>query len=146
MINADYMVAYFYALRIYKFRCFQQGDRAAIIAPSEVQTSVDSILRIAQRSFSSQPVDQMVERFQWPLFIAGIETSDNIHKEWISAKLKKAKLSHAFKRITEIQDRTGMRVSMPVIRHIMCGKGSQHSIEMHGLSPLGEVERNMYST
>lgn len=142
MINADYMVAYFYALRIYKFRCFQQD---ATITPPEVQASVDSILRITQRSFSSQQLDIMVERFQWPLFMAGIETSDNIHKEWIQTKLRKAKLSYAFKRIVEIQDRTRIRVSMPVTRQIMCGKGPQPSLQKQWFSALDDLDHTVYS-
>jgi hypothetical protein len=142
MINADYMVAFFYALRIYKFRCFQQD---ATITPPEVQASVNSILCIAQRSFSSKQLDIMVERFQWPLFMAGIETSDNIHKEWIQTKLRKVKLSDAFRRIVEMQDRTRMRVSMPVARQIMCGKGPQPALQKPWFSALGDVDNAVYS-
>lgn len=116
-------MAYFYALRIYKFRCFNQDHGTATTIPPEVQSSLNSILCIAQRSFSSPQADQMVERLQWPLFMAGVETSDNIHKEWIGSKLKRARLSETFKRVLEIQDNTCVRVSMRVIRQLMCGKG-----------------------
>lgn len=76
----------------------------------------------------------MDERFQWPLFMAGIETSDNIYKEWIHAKLKKVRLSEALKRISEIQDKTRSRLSIPLIRQIMCGTGSALSVEHKHLS------------
>ncbi|OBT70780.1 hypothetical protein VF21_10265 [Pseudogymnoascus sp. 05NY08] len=134
MINADYMVSNFYALRIYKFRCFH-CDGVFAITPPEVQSSLTAILQIAQRSFSVKQQSQMIGRFQWPLFIAGIETSDGIHKEWIRTKLKKTRLSCAFKRILEIQDKTGRRVSMPLVRQIMCGEGAALTGGEHQLLP-----------
>ncbi|KFY26352.1 hypothetical protein V493_04139 [Pseudogymnoascus sp. VKM F-4281 (FW-2241)] len=140
MINADYMVSYFHALRIYKFRCFH-NDGLIATAPPEIQPSLGAILQIAQRSFSAKQQDQMVERFQWPLFIAGIETSDGIHKEWIRSKLKKARLSRALKRILEIQDNTGRRASMPLVRRIMCG--DEPNASEHQLLPSVEVDGSM---
>lgn len=139
MINADYMVSCFHALRIYKFRCFHY-DGVVSITPPEVQSSLAAILQIAQRSFSVKQQDQTIERFQWPLFMAGIETSDGIHKEWIRTKLKKARLSRAFKRILEIQDKSGRRVSMPLVRHIMCGEGTILSAGEHHPLPLTMID------
>lgn len=92
--------------------------------PPEIQSSMAAILEIAQRSFSAKQQSQIIGRFRLPLFMAGIETSDGIYKEWIHKKLKKVQLSCAFKRILEMQHESGKRVSMPLIKQIMWGEGS----------------------
>jgi hypothetical protein len=89
--------------------------------PPEVQSSIAAILQIAQRSFAEKQQGQMIGRFRLPLFMAGIETSDGIYKEWIRTKLKKVQLSRAFKRILEMQHKSGKRISMPLVKQIMWG-------------------------
>lgn len=138
MINADYMVSFFHALRIYKFRCIHY-DGVAANTPPDIQSSMAAILQVAQRSFSVKQQDQIIGRFQWPLFMVGIETTDGIHKEWIRTKLN-ARLSRAFERILEVQDKTGRRISMPLVRQIMCGEGTVLSAREHHLLPSTMID------
>jgi hypothetical protein len=121
MINADYMVPYFWALRIYKFRCFIQGNESPV-TPPEIQTCLNSILTVAQRTFSTGYEEHIAERFQWSLFMAGIETADSIHREWVASKLYRARLRRAFQCILDMQSKTGRRVPMQIVRQVMCGK------------------------
>ncbi|OAA72335.1 hypothetical protein ISF_01408 [Cordyceps fumosorosea ARSEF 2679] len=124
MINADYMVPLFYALRIYCFRSFLSDDSLATPSPPAVQSSVSSILQLAQRSLSRGPLDPMQARFQWPLFMAGIETTDRIHKEWAHSKLRTASMSIAFQTIVCLEEETQRRTPMPLVRQLMDTKNS----------------------
>ncbi|XWX00287.1 hypothetical protein V2A60_008307 [Cordyceps javanica] len=119
MLNADYMVPFFYALRIYCFRSFLADDGLSTQSPSAIASCVSSILRLAQRSLSRGQLDPMRARFQWPLFMAGIETTDSIHKEWVHSKLKTARLSAAFQTITSLEEETQRRIPMALIRQIL---------------------------
>ena len=119
MLNADFMVSYFWALRIYKFRCFLRCDEASA-TPPEILSCLNSILTVAQRTFSTGYEQQTVERFQWALFMAGIETADSIHREWIAAKMHRARLRSAFERILDMQSQAGRRVSISIVRQVIC--------------------------
>ena len=81
---------------------------------------MNAILSTAQRAHSAPHDDNLIERFHWPLFMAGIETQDSIHREWVMGKLHGARLKMAFERICEIQ-KAGRRIPMPVVRQIMRG-------------------------
>lgn len=122
MLNADYMVPFYYALRIYSFLCFLPEDSLGLPTPALIQSFVSSILSLAQRSLSSGMLDPMRARFQWPLFIAGIETADCIHKEWVQSKLKSERLSQAFQRIVSARKETGTRLPMSAVRLFLAGK------------------------
>ncbi len=124
MLNADYMVPFYYALRIYSFLCFLPEDSLGVPTPPHIQSCVSSILYLAQRSLSSGIMDPMRARFQWPLFVAGIETADCIHKEWVQSKLKSERMSLAFQRIVSAQEETATRLPMSAIRQILAGKST----------------------
>lgn len=123
MLNADYMIPYLYALRIYCFRVFLSDDDLSAPAPPAVQSAVHSILQLAQRSLSRGALDPMTARFQWPLLMAGIETSDNIHKEWVQSKMKTERTSKGFEKVLEAQEATGRRVPMALFAQILSGDG-----------------------
>ncbi|KAJ4160068.1 uncharacterized protein LMH87_007998 [Akanthomyces muscarius] len=124
MLNADYMVPFYYALRIYSFLCFLPEDSLGVPTPPLIQSFVSSTLTLAQRSLSSGTLDPMRARFQWPLFVAGIETADCIHREWVQSKLKSGRMSQAFQRIVSTREETGIRLPMSAVRQILAGKAS----------------------
>lgn len=124
MLNADYMVPYFYALRIYSYRCFLEDCSFEVSAPAIIQSCVSSIVQLAQRCLSRGLVEAMQARFQWSLFMAGIETTDNVYKEWINTKFKSARVSAAFTHIWRLQERSGKRISMSLLSEILGGQNS----------------------
>lgn len=124
MLNADYMIPYFYALRIYCYRCFLPDSDLASPAPPHVESSVASILQLAQRSLSRDSMDPMRSRFQWPLFMAGIETGDNIHKEWVYSKMRSANMKIGFGAVLRMQEEAGARAPMAEIKQILSRRGA----------------------
>lgn len=124
------MVPYFYALRIYCYRCFLQEHDLEVAAPLAIQFCVSSIVQLAQRCLSRGPSEAVKSRFQWSLFMAGIETTDNVYKEWINSKFKSARVSAAFTYVINLQDRTGKRASTSLLTRILGGKGSAPSLEV----------------
>lgn len=121
MLNADYMVPYLYALRIYCFRKFLKKEHLGTVTPPAVQAAMHSILQLAQRSLPRGALDPITARFQWPLLMAGIETTDNIHKEWVQSKLKTERVTKGFKKVLDVQEATGQRVPMSVFASILSG-------------------------
>ncbi|KAF7945683.1 uncharacterized protein EAE97_004721 [Botrytis byssoidea] len=119
LINADWILSYFYAIRIYHFRyTTQNGDRNA--RPKVIKRALKSLLDIAQRIFA-QGDEEHYERLHWPLFMAGIETTDTIHREWILEKFSSGKFKTVLEKVSKIQHLSGTRVHMSLVRE-MCSK------------------------
>jgi len=116
LVNADYDVVLFNALRVYYFRStiYDLGMET----PPEIQTSLKILLTIIQRTFASKGTE-MHDRLQWPLFLAGIETSDPIYKEWIFSRITSSQVSAALRRTLDAQDLCGQRLKMPEIRDLL---------------------------
>ncbi|KAM0180829.1 hypothetical protein ACHAPF_002122 [Botrytis cinerea] len=119
LVNADWILSYFYAIRIYHFRYTTQNeDRNA--RPKVVKRALKSLLDIAQRIFAKGD-EEHYERLHWPLFMAGIETTDTIHREWILKKFSSGKFKTVLEKVLKIQHLSGTRVHMSLIRE-MCSK------------------------
>ncbi|QSZ28772.1 hypothetical protein DSL72_003277 [Monilinia vaccinii-corymbosi] len=119
LVNADWILSYFYAIRIYHFRyTMRNADRNA--RPKVVKRSLKSLLDIAQRIFAQGDEDHY-ERLYWPLFMAGIETSDPIHRESILEKFSPGRFKTTMEKVLRIQHLSGTRVNMSLIRE-MCSK------------------------
>lgn len=119
LVNADWILSYFYAIRIYHFRyTTQTEDRNA--RPKVVKRSLKALLDISQRIFAKGD-EEHYERLHWPLFMAGIETSDSIHREWILGKFSPGKFKTVLEKVLKIQHLSGTRVNMSLIRE-MCSK------------------------
>ncbi|KAK6600454.1 hypothetical protein H4I96_07780 [Botrytis cinerea] len=119
LVNADWILSYFYAIRIYHFRYTTQNeDRNA--RPKVVKRALKSLLDIAQRIFAKGD-EEHYERLHWPLFMAGIETRDTIHREWILKKFSSGKFKTVLEKVLKIQHLSGTRVHMSLIRE-MCSK------------------------
>lgn len=72
---------------------------------------------------------------QWPLFLAGIETKDPIHQEWIMAHMQRDSLRVALKRTLQIQKHTGCRLSMAAVRDTLApdSEGQDASLLLTGV-------------
>ncbi|KAJ8067733.1 hypothetical protein OCU04_003338 [Sclerotinia nivalis] len=119
LVNADWILSYYYAIRIYHFRYTIQ-DENHNTRPKVVKRALKSLLNIVQRIFAKGD-EEHYERLHWPLFMAGIETSDTIHREWILEKFSFGKFKIVLERVLKIQHLSGTRVHMSLIRE-MCSK------------------------
>ncbi len=78
MANADWAVCNYYALCIYQFRCGLDGMEAAGDAglqSGEIEEIVASLLILVQKTLAGCEKGQL-DRLQWSLFWAGIESAD----------------------------------------------------------------------
>ncbi|OKL63737.1 hypothetical protein UA08_00225 [Talaromyces atroroseus] len=126
-INADLSVAFYHGVRIYLFRSTLQS--LDVPTPPAVQESVDMILSIALRlfnsggSFSSLGLgreDALFHRIEWPLFIAGVESKDIIHQDWIRQKMGERNTKVALERVLQEQQLTRLRVGVEFMRQVFC--------------------------
>ena len=129
LVNVDWTVALFYSLRVYLFR------RLDGITPSEkVTQALTSMLLIAQRRLSSGR-DDMFRRLEMPLFMAAIESTDPIHREWVTSKLLMPRNKRAATKILQLQHEWGVRASWTVVLDTLQRDSSSPSITMPEPTP-----------
>lgn len=116
-MNADYDVVLFNALRVYYFRTTLSD--LEVETPPEVETALESLFFVIERTFTSKNND-LHDRLQWPMFIAGIETNNRIYGQWILSKITKNRARAALEQTIEIQSFTGRRLTMSEIRMLLC--------------------------
>lgn len=116
LVNADYDVILFQALKIYWFRCTVSS--LTIATPAEIESCIKSILTIVQRTFSGRSTE-LHDRLQWPLFLAGIESSDSIYREWIFSRITSDRVAKALRDILDAQIIAGGRLSMLEVRSLL---------------------------
>ncbi|KAK3328552.1 hypothetical protein B0T19DRAFT_356960 [Cercophora scortea] len=133
MANSDWAVANYYALCIYWFRCSLMmagqdsgGRPASLLSPraySQVQEdegikeTVETLLHLVQRSLAAGDKGQQ-DRLQWPLFWAGIETTDPFKLFWIFDHLTNQGLHTALRLVLAEQREVGDRIGMGRVRRI----------------------------
>ena len=88
------------------------------VTPPNVQTALNSLLAIAQRTFSSGQREYS-ELYRWILFCAGIETQDAIHREWVLSRLPNIMLKRIVGHIVQWQQINGRRMEMTMIRKLL---------------------------
>ena len=127
LINADYDVVLFNALRIYYFRTTCQDSR--VESPPDIQIALKTLLSVVQRSFASGR-GELNDRLQWPLFLAGIETDDGIYREWILSRITKDGTRSALQRTIDIQEDSGQLLGMGEIMSLLddCDAGQSFSV------------------
>ena len=108
-------VTILHALQIYLYRSRDSAFGETPVPP-EVETALTDLVAVAYHTITIGPV-QLLERFQWALLIAGIETHDPIHRDWISAS-----------------------ISDPVIKsvynHVLAAKGMSDTVSMEAVRDL----------
>ncbi|KGO61226.1 Amidohydrolase [Penicillium expansum] len=114
-LNSGISIIIFHALQICWARCTGSSFGSRASPPTE--RALASLLTLAQRicSRSSPP---KFERFHWALFIAGIETNDLLHREWILGKIAGVRLNMAITKVLAAKDRSGT-ISMATIRKLL---------------------------
>jgi hypothetical protein len=116
LVNADYDVILFNALKVYYFR--STICDLTMETPPEIESSLKILLAIIQRTFTSKSTE-LHDRLQWPLFLAGIETNDSIYREWIFSRLTSSGVAAALQRTLDAQRFFGQRLRMPDIRNLL---------------------------
>ncbi|KAL3417648.1 hypothetical protein PVAG01_10658 [Phlyctema vagabunda] len=115
-LNCANSATMFHALRIYLLRSgespFGAGDSA------EVQTALGQLLMFA-RHVCPAGTQQPVYEFQWSLFIAALETSDMIHREWLQARISDRRFCEASQRIASFKRGNSGTVALSAIRQIL---------------------------
>lgn len=117
-LNCAISVIVFHALQICWARC--NGSSFGSVASHSTKRALESLLTLAHR-ICSRGSPPKFERFHWALFIAGIETNDLLHREWILGKIAGLRLNLAIVKVLAIKDRTGT-ISMTTIRTLLSGK------------------------
>jgi Fungal specific transcription factor domain len=125
--NAEWVVSLFYAIRIYYFRCTNLDAHAP--RPPIVEKALSSLIGIVYRTYTSGP-SELYGCPQWPLLIAGAETSDPIHRDWILKHMSPDVYKKALENIVQAQKEIGGRIGISQLREI-CGEGGSD----------GEVQR-----
>jgi hypothetical protein len=114
-INADYNVVLFNALKVYYFRA-RVGD-AELEAPPDIQKALMHILIIIRRTFASNG-NELHDRLQWPLFLAGIETDDGFHSDWVLSRISKNRQKRVLEMVIQRQTYSRSRLKRLSIHEI----------------------------
>ncbi|KAK0720292.1 hypothetical protein B0H67DRAFT_643566 [Lasiosphaeris hirsuta] len=122
MANSDWAAANYYALCIYHFRCSLAGENHGFFSGSEnIDAMVAGLLILTQKSLSTNDEGQL-DRLQWPLFWAGIETTDQFKQTWILEKMSSHGLRDALEMIM-LEQSDGVRTNMGRVRQICQATG-----------------------
>src|ERR1700712_1282035 len=116
LVNADYDVVLFNALRIYFYRS-TISDLSAETDP-DIEKALKTMLSIIEQTFASRGTE-LHDRLQWPLFLAGIETSDTIYRAWIFSRLTSGRVATALQHTLDVQALAGKRLDMKAIRELL---------------------------
>ncbi|KJK62646.1 specific transcription factor domain protein [Aspergillus parasiticus SU-1] len=111
-------VTFFYALQIYLHRSCKSAFGTDPV-PEEVNCALSSLVTAAYSAVALGPI-QLLERFQWSLFIGGVETRDPVHREWIITHLSDPALRRVFQLVQEAKRHSP--VTMHSVRRIVDGE------------------------
>lgn len=73
----------YYAMRIF-YTCLDSEDPY----PPWLEESLSELLAIAYKSIYELP--QQIYRYSWPLTVALLKVRDPIHRDWVTAQVRKA--------------------------------------------------------
>ncbi|KAJ5989969.1 hypothetical protein N7522_010176 [Penicillium canescens] len=108
-------VTFFHAIQIYFYRS-RDAHFGQLPVTNEFQYILCELIAAAYYTVATGPV-QLLERFQWSLLIAGIETYDPIHLKWILETISDPVLSNLLSLVKENQKFHS--VSMEELRYII---------------------------
>ncbi|KAJ9490029.1 hypothetical protein VN97_g3262 [Penicillium thymicola] len=108
-------VTFFHAIQIY-FHRSRDSYFGQLPMPNEIQRNLSELITTAYYTIATGPV-QLLERFQWSLLIAGMETHDPVHLEWILATLSDPILKNILNTVKEEQQ--SRSISIKNLRQII---------------------------
>lgn len=114
-------VAMFYAWKICYLRFI------GVVGESEdIDGFLALLLKAAQRATSATGTSASFLGLQWALLVAGAETKDPIHREWIMSKLVVPQYRSASRTMTKMEAQTGAPVGVRSLGDILSGACSFH--------------------
>ncbi|KAL4937136.1 hypothetical protein BDV06DRAFT_232784 [Aspergillus oleicola] len=107
----------FYALQIYLYRARQSPFGTRPIS-SELQDALNSLVSAAYYATKTGQV-QLLERFQWSLFISGLEVTDPVHQEWIGNHISDPAIKKGFDHFQTIKGQSPGGITMQKVRSLI---------------------------
>ncbi|KAF0639427.1 hypothetical protein FPSE5266_08048 [Fusarium pseudograminearum] len=107
----------FYALQIYLHRS-RDSPFGQTPIPQDIDTALKELVAAAYQTIATGPV-QLLERFQWALLIAGMETHDPVHQDWISANISDPVIKSVLNLVLAAKGRSDEGVSMEAVRDLV---------------------------
>ncbi|KAJ5249032.1 hypothetical protein N7468_000483 [Penicillium chermesinum] len=82
-----------------------------------LRDAVSQVLELSLKLYRSRP--RLMARISWPLFIAGIATSDRIYQDWVSIRLRElGRYGQNYARMSEKYDEV-IRAGAPNIHRVI---------------------------
>ncbi|KAE9378607.1 hypothetical protein N431DRAFT_363208 [Stipitochalara longipes BDJ] len=141
-MNADYDVVLYDALKVYYFRT--TVAEAESEAPPDIRRALKNIMTIIRRTFASNG-NELYDRLQWPLFLAGIETDDDFYSDWILSRLPNNRARAALKTVIQRQtysEKSLRRLTMHQIRCLLFESQASGSSAV----PIGAGQHSFWDT
>ncbi|PTD09155.1 hypothetical protein FCULG_00007706 [Fusarium culmorum] len=107
----------FYALQIYLQRS-RDSPFGQTPIPQDIDTALKELVAAAYQTIATGPV-QLLERFQWALLIAGMETHDPVHQDWISANISDPVIKGVLNLVLAAKGQSDEGVSMEAVRDLV---------------------------
>ncbi|KAF4964892.1 hypothetical protein FSARC_7237 [Fusarium sarcochroum] len=110
-------VTIFHALQIYLHRS-RDSALGGLPVPVEVDKALKGLVTTAYHTIAAGPV-QLLERFQWALLIAGIETHDPVHRDWVSANISDPVIKGVYNLVLSAKGMSDKGISMQAVRDLV---------------------------
>lgn len=109
-------LAFFHALKIYLYRGQGVGFGARPV-PDGIDASITSLMTTAYKAISVAPIQQL-ERLQWSLLIAAIETNNFIYRDWLRKTVSDVALQMLLTEIEKVKTSNGGTITMLEVRNL----------------------------
>ncbi|KPI34759.1 uncharacterized protein AB675_10 [Cyphellophora attinorum] len=116
-------VAFYHAIVIYHYRC-RSSPFGASPVPEDIQEALKGLFTCTRFAVRTRSV-QLLERFQWSLFIAGVETNDVANTEWVRESLADAVLKDVFGVVRDVKRNSHGCISLGTVRSLFTCNGCE---------------------
>ncbi|KAK1142941.1 hypothetical protein N8T08_007182 [Aspergillus melleus] len=115
-------ITFFHALQVYFYRSRASGFGQRPV-PSELQMALNTLVSTAYYTINAGSV-QLLERFQWSLFIGVLETHDPVHRQWLMDHISDPSLREDVQWIQTIKHASTNCMTMAKLRWLIGGTKS----------------------
>ncbi|KAH8429219.1 Zn(II)2Cys6 transcription factor domain-containing protein [Aspergillus melleus] len=115
-------ITFFHALQVYFYRSRASGFGQRPVS-SELQTALNTLVSTAYHTINAGSV-QLLERFQWSLFIGALETHDPVHRQWLVDHISDPGLREGIQLIQTIKQASANCITMAKLRWLIGGTNS----------------------
>ncbi|PLB51446.1 hypothetical protein P170DRAFT_487283 [Aspergillus steynii IBT 23096] len=115
-------ITFFHALQLYFYRSRESAFGQRPVS-KHLQKTLNTLVSTAYHTVSTGPV-QLLERFQWSLFIGALETHDPVHRQWLVDHISDPGLKAGTQLIQTIKHRSANGITMQNLRWLISGTNS----------------------